>query len=239
MVNERVVMFNENELQKVDIAVQVIYKRNCSGCGEEITYSTKCAKVRAEKRNTNCKSCAKKNKNNPMYGKSVYDMWVEKCGKKEADKRQKERNKKLSESKLGDKNPAKRPEVRKKISKTLTGTKPSNDARKNMRISRLKNIEKNKGQIMPNSNPEATRIIRAKAKELGITDLQDAETPGGEFQVCGYFVDGRSKGKNIVFEYYEPFHRNQVERDDRRKREIIKELGCKFIEIWYDGKIKE
>ena len=85
---------------------------------------------------------------------------------------------------------------------------------------------------MPNSNPLATQIILAKAKELGITDLRDAETPGGEFQVCGYFVDGRSEEKNIVFEYYEKHHQYQTERDKRRKREITKELGCKFIEIW-------
>ncbi len=27
--------------------------------------------------------------NNPMYGKSAYNMWVEKYGKEEADKKQK------------------------------------------------------------------------------------------------------------------------------------------------------
>ena len=31
--------------------------------------------------------------NNPMYGKSVYDIWLQKYGKEEADKRQKESNK--------------------------------------------------------------------------------------------------------------------------------------------------
>jgi hypothetical protein len=70
------------------------------------------------------------------------------------------------------------------------------------------------------------------AIELGITDLQHAEN-GGEFHIkeLGYWVDGYSKEKNIVLEYYEPFHQNQVERDKRRKQEIIEHLRCQFIEI--------
>lgn len=35
----------------------------------------------------------------------------------------------------------------------------------------------------------------------------------------------------MVIEYYESFHRNQNERDTRRKQEIIDLLDCKFVEI--------
>ena len=46
---------------------------------------------------------------NPMFGKSVYDVWLEKYGKEEADKRQKESNEKNKNSntgkRLGLKNP--------------------------------------------------------------------------------------------------------------------------------------
>ena len=103
-----------------------------------------------------------------------------------------------------------------------------------MRFSAIKRIERDKfngNQIIPGYNPNSIPIILQKAEEFSITDLQHAEN-GGEFQVCGYFVDGFSKEKNIVIEYNEPFHKNQIERDERRKREIIKELGCKFVEIW-------
>lgn len=95
---------------------------------------------------------------------------------------------------------------------------------------RIREINERCGQIMPNYNPNAISVIREEAEKLGITDLMDAEN-GGEFQVCGYFVDGYSPTKNIVIEYYEPYHKKQVERDEQRKHEIIKELDCEFIEI--------
>ena len=87
-------------------------------------------------------------------------------------------------------------------------------------------------KVFPNYNPSSIPIIEEKARELGITDLQHAEN-GGEFHIkeLGYFVDGYSKEKNIVIEYYEPFHRKQIESDNKRKNEIINYLGCQFIII--------
>jgi very-short-patch-repair endonuclease len=100
-----------------------------------------------------------------------------------------------------------------------------------MRLSAIKRREKQYGHCYPNHNPKSISRLKEEAKKYNITDLQHAETPGGEFQVCGYFVDGFSPSKNIVIEYYEKAHKYKKERDKRRKREIIKELGCKFIEI--------
>jgi len=42
--------------------------RNCSGCGDEINYSTIYTKRNADKKNAKCKSCASSGKNNGMYG---------------------------------------------------------------------------------------------------------------------------------------------------------------------------
>lgn len=44
-------------------------------------------------------------KNNPMYGKTYYDIWVLKYGKEEADKREEVRRKKLSKALSGENNP--------------------------------------------------------------------------------------------------------------------------------------
>ena len=215
-----------------------MWKRNCPNpdsnpnCEEKISYTWKKSRDYAEKRNSKCGSCAQKGKNHPFYGKTRSEKVRKRISESnKGQKRSEETKEKMRKNhfdvsgknhpmygKCGENNPN-------------FGSKRSEETRKNMRLSAIKRIEKQNGQIMPNSNPKATQIIRAKAKELGITDLQDAETPGGEYQVCGYFVDGRSKEKNTVIEYYEKHHKYQTERDKRRKREIINELGCQFIEI--------
>jgi len=99
-----------------------------------------------------------------------------------------------------------------------------------MRISRIEELKGKFGQTSPNYNPSSIPIIEAKAKELGITDLQHAEN-GGEFSVLGYFVDGYSAEKNIVIEYDESYHKRQVEKDNKRQIEIEKYLNCTFIRL--------
>ena len=229
-----------------------MYYRKCPKCNKEIPYKRKITINKAEKQNTNCKSCAKKGKrckpfteetrkrmsenhadvsgkNNVMFGRCAYDVWVEKYGKEEADKKRNDANNKKRENHYwtGRKRPEK---TRKRMSESKKGIKFSDEHRKNCRLSAINRIEKQKGQIQPNYNPGAISIIEQRAKELNIDDLQHAEN-GGEYQVCGYFVDGYSLSKNIVIEYYEPFHKKQKERDERRKQEIINHLNCKFIEI--------
>ena len=235
--------------------IMIKWKRKCPKCKKEITYSRKDSKNRAEKQNTNCKACAKSGENNYWYGKKEKDnpnfgrIW-NKGLTKETDyrikkiseskkginhpfygkKRSEETCKKISESNKGQ---IRSEKIRKNISEGKKGKKRkpfSNKHRKNQRLSKLKNIENRCGQVIPNYNPSAILIMLEKAKEFGIDDLQHAEN-GGEFQVCGYFVDGYSPSKNVVIEYYEKAHKYQKERDERRKQEIIKELGCKFIEI--------
>ena len=199
------------------------WKRNCPKCNEEIFYTRKYERNRAEKVNAKCKSCIKKGiifseehkkklseakggENHPLYGKFGEDN--PNYGKKRFFTKDHKKN----------------------ISESHKGIKFTDERKKNMRIAAIKRIEKQKGQCMPNYNLKAISIIREKAKEYNITDLQHAENDG-EFQVCGYFVDGYSPSKNVVIEYYEKKHKYQKERDERRKQEIVNELGCKFIEI--------
>lgn len=99
-------------------------------------------------------------------------------------------------------------------------------------INYIEQVKLNDGQLLPNYNISSIPIIEQRAKELGITDLQHAEN-GGEFFIeeLGYWVDGYSKEKNIVIEYYEKYHTSQGEKDLNRQNEITKFLNCEFIII--------
>ena len=271
------------------------WKRKCPKCGEELFYTTKYIKIRAEKQNTNCRSCAaagisrseetrkklrklNSGKNNPMYGRCAYDVWLEKYGKEEADRRQKETNNKLSKSKMGDKNPAKRPEVRKKIGKANKGniswcrglTKETNNIikkisetnigqkrseetrermRKNsahywkgkdfseetklkMRLSRLKYIEKNNGQVMPNYNSDGCEVINWFNMYYGF-NFQHAEN-GGEVCIGGYWPDGLDKKRKTIIEVDEPQHfggNGKLKQKDVRRQKYLEGLGYKFIRV--------
>lgn len=64
-------------------------------------------------------------------------------------------------------------------------------------------------------------------------NLQHAKN-GGEIVVCGYYLDGYDKERNIVVEYDEPYHYIDVynnilrEKDIKRQNEIIKEINPIF-----------
>jgi len=108
------------------------------------------------------------------------------------------------------------------------------EVRKSLRLSAISRIEQNKlngNQLNPNYNPEACKIIDEYGKKHGY-NFQHAEN-GGEHHIkeLGYFVDGYDKEKNVAIEYYEKAHKNQKERDKKRKQEIIDKLDCEFIEL--------
>src|SRR5690606_10904764 len=79
--------------------------RICPYCNSIVVHKNKSDARAAERSNSRCKSCILKymktdeyrkkmskvtsGENNPMYGKSVYDTWVEKYGKDKADKLEK------------------------------------------------------------------------------------------------------------------------------------------------------
>jgi len=103
-----------------------------------------------------------------------------------------------------------------------------------IRLAAIKRIEKNQlngNQLVPFYNPKSISIIDEYGRTHGYS-FQHAEN-GGEFYIktLGYWVDGYDKTKNVVIEYYEIRHKGSINRDEKRKQEIIKQLGCEFIII--------
>ena len=85
----------------------------------------------------------------------------------------------------------------------------------------------------PRYNKSAIPVLEQIAKEHG-WNIQHAEN-GGEFYTgIGYFVDAYDKEKNIVVEYDEPHHYEDVEnnvlktKDLNRQQRIIEHLHCEF-----------
>ena len=99
---------------------------------------------------------------------------------------------------------------------------------------KTKNNKRTRNGFSPNYNKNGCRAIEEYGKKNGYS-FQHAEN-GGEVQIPNtmYFVDGYDKEKNVVIEYMEKFHNQpkNKERDMVRKQEIIKTIGCKFIEVW-------
>lgn len=139
-------------------------------------------------------------------------------------------------------------ESRKKMSMSHKGQKPgitgkhhSIETKRKMRLSHIKVIENrldNGGQISPNYNPYACKLIDEYGKENGY-NFQHAEN-GGEFFIkeLGYWLDGYDREKNIVIEIDEKHHfdidGNLRNKDINRQKEIENFLKCQFIRIKYN-----
>lgn len=200
-------------------------------------------------------------KKNPMYGKSVYSVWLEKYGKEEADKRQKRYSKNMSKAKSGKFNSMYNSSIKellikkhgkekgkelwnlsnKKRSMSTSGKKNgmfnhkyTDETRKKMRLSAINRIEKRVGKLSTNYNKNACEIFNWINSYYDL-NLQHAEN-GGEYRVekLGYFLDSYDIKNNIVIEFYEKKHYRSGKlsnRDLRREQEIINNLGCEFIRI--------
>ena len=132
-------------------------------------------------------------------------------------------------------------ETRKKMSELRRGsgnvmygkhhTKETKRKIRTKMIERIQNNENNGLPIYPNFNKDACSIIEDYGIKNGYK-FQHAMN-GGELYIkdLGYWVDGYDKNKNTVIEYYELFHKRQLQKDKQRKHEIIKYLNCDFIEI--------
>lgn len=166
------------------------------------------------------KSRARNGNQNGNFQKGFYKVWIEKYGLDEA-------NKKLEQFKQIQ-------------SKNNTGRKVqfSKQALQNMREGAIERI-KRQGGFFVSYNPDSIVIIENYGKQHGY-NFQHAEN-GGEVQICGYFVDGYDKEKNVVIEYDEKHHFQKngqlKQKDHDRQQNIINELQCKFIRINYKGEI--
>lgn len=122
----------------------------------------------------------------------------------------------------GDKNPSKRPEVRKKL-----------------RLNSINRLEENLSlygkMIVPFFNKSACEYFDRLMIENN-TFIQHALNVG-EYHIkeLGYWVDGYDAENNIVYEWDERHHYdingNLLEKDVLRQLEIEKFLNCKFIRI--------
>jgi len=88
------------------------------------------------------------------------------------------------------------------------------------------------GKCKTNFNKIGCNYIDKLNKERG-WNLQHA-LKGGEFTICGFYLDGYDCEKNIVFEYDEEKHYLNYEvnllqeRDIKRQNRIIEKLNCEF-----------
>ena len=117
------------------------------------------------------------------------------------------------------------------------GVSCSEETKRKIRLTTIKQIAERVGQTKPNYNPDACKLIEEYGKKHGY-NFQHAEN-GGEFHIkeLGYWVDGYDKDKNVVIEYDELYHYKNGslrERDIKRQCEIEEHLECKFIRIKYN-----
>ena len=112
------------------------------------------------------------------------------------------------------------------------GCKHSLETKEKMRVSAMNYLKQMKDIECPRYNVNSIQYMNFLNEEHG-WNLQHAEN-GGEIEICGYYVDGYDKEKNIVFEYDEPRHyidiNNSIlcEKDIERQNVIIQKLNCKF-----------
>ena len=151
--------------------------RICKNCKEKFNVNKKqrkqfcssiCAKSYIGKQNKGKKhsiaskekiSIASSGKNNPMYGKSFYDIWIKKYGKEIADKKLKE----FKSKKKGKKHTK---EHNKKISESLTGEKNPFFGRKHTLESRAK-ISENHRDCKGEKNPMYRQGEKIKGEKNG------------------------------------------------------------------------
>jgi len=180
-----------------------------------------------------------KGEKNPQYGKK---------GKKSPNfdrKLSKEHRNKISQSHLGKKhleetrkkiskgNKGKKlsKETRKKMIKTkegeknpMFGKKHSEETRRKIRILTLKYMEEVCGGVTPFLGKNEKDILDELAKKIGYKILR-------QFPVMVYFLDGYVPQINLAIEVDEPAHKNRIEKDIIRQKEIEQELGCTFLRI--------
>ena len=134
-----------------------------------------------------------------MYGRSVYSVWEEKYGDKEANRRQKIANEKNAESN---------------------------------RIRRLKEIEEKNGQVIPNYNPDACKLIDEYSKKYGY-NFQHAMN-GGEICMGGYFPDGVDEKRKTIVEVDENYHfdpNGNLRQRDMDRQKYLEKLGYTVIRL--------
>jgi very-short-patch-repair endonuclease len=135
---------------------------------------------------------------------------------------------------IGNKNPAKRPEVRKKISKKAkgnkngignkanTGKKLSEETKRKQRLSAINYINLHSKGIQPHLGKNEKQILDRIEQEFNYRIIR-------QYFIDGYFVDGYIPEINCVIEIDERPKTKQ--RDIDRENYIKNKLNCKFVRI--------
>jgi len=112
-----------------------------------------------------------------------------------------------------------------------SGKKLSIEAKKKMRLSKIKQIEK---RIFMGS-PIRIQIGKNEKQILDKVELDNNIKLERQFMFRGYFLDGYDKENNVVYEVDEKQHfdclGNLKEKDIQRQSEIEHYLNCDFIRI--------
>ncbi|MCK5624983.1 DUF559 domain-containing protein [Candidatus Pacearchaeota archaeon] len=180
----------------------------------------------------------RKKKKQYCNGKTFFSTkgmtWEEIQGLKSAEERrknQKERNKKNKKwqkennpgfRKFGNLNVMSREDVKLKHKKSINKFCRTPKNRRKHRESRINQIRKDGGHLQIGTN---------EIQILNEFELSNNIKLIRQYEKCGYIIDGYCKELNLVVEVYESHHKYQIEKDSRRKQEIINELNCNFIEI--------
>lgn len=211
----------------ITIQVKNIWERKCPLCGRSLSYHNKSNLTRSINKNSCCNFCSSQNKaKNPDY---INKISISKMGDKNPCKRD-DVKLKLSIVGKGKHNHTK--EIREKISNGNKGKIISEYTKQKMREAVLKKIQKY-GVYARNFNPIACKYIDDINNRVG-WKLQHALN-GGEIIVSGYSLDGYDKNLNIVLEYDENRHNhfdvdgNLKLKDIKRMNNIIQALQCRFL----------
>lgn len=123
--------------------------------------------------------------------------------------------------------------------KNQLGKPHTEETKRKMRLSTLKYLKQQSGQIVPRYNRDSIRYIEEYGKANNL-HFMHAEN-GGEYFVggLGYFLDGYDPINNVAIEFDEKHHfdaNGQLKQPDiKREQQIVHLLKCKFIRIKYDS----
>jgi hypothetical protein len=81
-------------------------------------------------------------------------------------------------------------------------------------------------KFVPNIGKNETKILDKIEEKQNIKIIR-------QYPIAGFIVDGYCKNTNTVYEIHEQYHlnKNQIKKDNKRRKEIMLELHCHFIII--------
>ena len=193
--------------------------KNCPKCNKIIEYNSRCALLRSLRNNTLCKHCSNLTYPNYTFDPKEWNKSCPNCGKLQTYKTREAFKDAII--------------LNSKCLKCATKESFNRDSIKKQRR------ERSLGQHTPNFNSYACTYFDSLNVQNN-WNLQHALN-GGEIRVIGYSLDAYDKERNIVVEYDEPAHYNNVgqlkQKDVLRQERIITHLGCKFFR--YNERTKE